>query len=124
MIVDLFVAIDVVEDAIEVFLAGVGVSSPVEFTQEGFRVLGAAASASSGVFNADVLNSNMLVVAEKGEAFWQDDNGIAFDDVSLGYDCGHLIVDFGVIRVDNSGSSEGHHFDETENVGLFDVDES
>ena len=81
-VVNLLVAVNVVNNAAEILLALVSMNFPAEFREYSFWD-GKISSAYLLIFNANILVASVLVVAEKCKAFWEDNNGIPFNNISL-----------------------------------------
>ncbi len=80
--IDFLVSVDVVNNAVEVLLAGVSVDFPAELSEDSFRD-GQVSTAHHFILNADVLIARVFVVADKGKAFWHNNNWISLHNVSL-----------------------------------------
>lgn len=78
-VVDLLVSVDVVNNAAQVLLAGISMDSPAE-PAEGTLGDGQVSAADFLSLNADILSTDVLVVAEGSEALRKHDDGISLDD--------------------------------------------
>ena len=117
-VVNLFVSVDVIDDAAQILHAIVSSFLPKHLVEESFHLLLLVFGAFLVIFNAGVLRSCVFVVAENGQAFGHDDNGISFHCVSFAFGTGEVVEVVCVFFVGHSGGSEGDHVNFVENLGF------
>lgn len=110
-----------VHNASQILLTGVRVDLPGQLRERSIGN-GQVSAANLLVLDADVLPSDVLVVAENGEAFRKNDNGVALDDVPDSGVASGSIVEVGIEFVGHSGRAVVDHLHLVEDLGVFDVD--
>ena len=110
MVVDLLVAVDVVQNTGQVLLAGVGLSSPFHQPEDG---LGHwyATTALFGALLADVLYAGVLVVADQGgQTLGHNHDWVSLHNVPNTLAVCQDVKGVRVVYVGHSGSSKRDHF--------------
>ena len=116
MVVDFLVTVNVVHDTAQVLLTGVGGVFPLQVAEETFSGVFNTASANSSFFNANVLDSDMLVVAKKSQTLRKNNNRVSFHNITFSSLACMGIEIFGIIFVGHSGSSVINHLDFTKDA--------
>lgn len=91
-----------VHNAPEILLTWVHIESPVHLSEESFRDR-LVSAAYLLCLDANVLGSNVLVVAQDSQALRQDNDGISLDNKSSCSIVGEVVEVFGVKFIGDSG---------------------
>jgi hypothetical protein len=94
---------------------------PAEFREHSFRDW-EISSANLLIFNANILVTSVLVVADESKAFRKNYNGITFYNISLRFIFCSIIEEFSILFVCNSGCTIVDDFNLVKNLSVIDVD--
>lgn len=110
-----------IDNATEILLALVSVNFPADFGEDSFGN-GEISSADFFIFNANVLITSVLIVAENGKAFRENNDGVSFHDISLGFVVGCFIKEISIVFVGDSWRTIVDDLNFLENVRVLDID--
>jgi hypothetical protein len=110
-----------VDNAAQVLLAWISMDSPAELAERTLRN-GQIAAADLLILNADILSTDVLVVADRGKALGKHDDGVSLDDEPDSGVLGISIMIFSIVLVGHTGRAEVDDLDLVEDLGALDID--